>query len=229
MNPQESLGPAAPTAVKNPLATMRPGEQVICEIKRHPIGIIGMYGAVGLLLVIVAVTAFVIAPDMLTSYSAGQVRLTGALIFLIAAILGIGFLFVVHTIYWGNSWIVTSDSITQVRRISLFDKQTSQLSLGNLEDITAEQNGMLAQMLHFGVISAETAAATDKFTFIYCPDPNYYAQQILAARERFEQQHRPPAETPAPPAAREATVSYTVPTTDTDTITSQNQGGISPD
>jgi len=223
MNPQEPFGPTLPMTVKNPLSTMRPGEQVVCEIKRHPIGIIGMYGAVGLLLLIIAITAFVIAPDMLTSYSGGQVRLTGALIFLIAAIMGVCFLFVVHTIYWGNSWIVTSDSITQIKRISLFDKQTSQLSLGNLEDITAEQNGMLAQMLHFGVISAETAAATDKFTFIYCPDPNDYAKQILAARERFEQDHR---HNPEPAATADTTVSYDVPT---DSIISQNQTGISPD
>jgi len=198
MNPQDSYGPPAPLAVNNPLSTMRPGEQIICEIRRHPIGIIGMYGAVGLLLFVMAVLAFIIAPNVFTSYSSGQVMMAGGLVFAVAAITGVGFLFIVHTIYWGNSWIVTSDSITQVKRIGLFDKQTSQLSLGNLEDITAEQNGVLAQMLHFGVISAETAAATDKFTFIYCPKPTYYAQQILAARERFEQEHHQNPETPAP-------------------------------
>jgi hypothetical protein len=198
MNPQDSYGPPDPISVNNPLSTMRPGEQVICAIKRHPIGIIGMYGAVGLLLFIIAVTVFIIAPSTLTSYSSGQVMMAGGLVFAVAAVLGIGFLFIVHTIYWGNSWIVTSDSITQVKRNGLFDKQTSQLSLGDLEDITAEQNGLLAQMLHFGVISAETAAATDKFTFIYCPRPTYYAKQILAARESFEQYHRGKAEIPPP-------------------------------
>jgi hypothetical protein len=44
-------------------------------------------------------------------------------------------------------------------------------------------------MFHFGILSAETAAATDKFTFPYCPNPTKYAQQILEAREHFRQTH----------------------------------------
>jgi hypothetical protein len=194
MNPQESYGEPAEPALNNPLSNMRPEEQTVCEIKRHPIGIIGMYAAVGLLLLVIAVVAFGVAPGLLTNYSRSQVMLIGLLLFAIAALIGGTFLLIVHKIYWGNSWIVTNDSITQVRRISLFDKQISQLSLGDLEDITSEQDGVLAQMFHFGVLSAETAAATDKFTFPYCPKPTYYAQQILAARSRFEQNHhRDPA------------------------------------
>jgi hypothetical protein len=192
MNPQDPYGPPpVPTTIHNPLSAMPAGQQeVVCEIKRHPIGIIGMYASVGFLLLVIAIVAFGVAPGIMTNYGRGQVMLVGALIFIISAILGGGFLAIVHKIYWDNCWIVNDDSITQIKRISLFDKQTSQLSLGDLEDITAEQDGMLAQMFHFGVISAETAAATDKFTFVYCPNPSFYAKQILAARTRFEQARR---------------------------------------
>lgn len=184
MNPRNSSNqPAA----SNPLAVMEPGEQVICEIKRHPIGIYGVYVAVGLGLFVLALAVFIIAPSVFSNYSQSRIMLAGAVVFLVAAMAGAGFLLVASKVYWGNRWILTSDSITQVTRTSLFDKQTSQLSLGDLEDITAEQNGVLAEMLHYGVISAETAAATDKFTFLYCPNPTYYARQILGARERFEQ------------------------------------------
>ena len=163
----------------NPLAVMEPGEQTICEIRRHPIGIIGKYVAAG----------FVLVPHVFSSMSRGRMASISGLIFAIAAIITAGFLWVVRRVYWANRWIVTSDSITQVKQTSLFDKQTSQLSLGDLEDITAEQDGPVAQMFHFGAISAETAGATDKFKFPYCPNPNDYAKQILAARERFEQGH----------------------------------------
>jgi hypothetical protein len=203
MNPQDAYSLPPEPAADNPLSTMQNGEQVICEIKRHPIGIIGMYVVVGFLVFIVGILAFIVLPSVLSSYSSGQMALVGMLIFVVAAVIGTTFLFIVHTVYWGNRWIVTSDSITQIKRTSLFDKQTSQLSLGNLEDITAEQDGMAAQMFHYGVISAETAAATDKFTFTYCPNPSYYAKQILAARERFEQGHRQApdnTQAPAPPA-----------------------------
>jgi hypothetical protein len=189
MNPQDSYDPPVKSTVNNPLAVMQSGEQVICEIRRHPVGIIGMYVAVGFLLFIIGSIVFIAAPSLLTNYSNAQVMSIGVLVFVVAALIGAGFLFLAGKVYWGNSWVVTTDSITQIKRISLFDKQSSQLSLGNLEDVTAEQNGMLAQMFHFGVISAETAGAQDRFVFPFCPNPTYYAQKILAAREHFRQGH----------------------------------------
>jgi hypothetical protein len=191
MEPQNPYQPAVepttePPALK-PLPAARPDEQVICEIKRHPIGMFGIYIAVGFLLLVLAVVAFAVAPNIFTSYDRGQVMSIGAIVFVAAAAIGTGFLFIAGKVYWGNTWTLTNESIIQVKRISLFDKQTSELSLANLEDITAEQDGLLAQMFHYGVISAETAAATDKFTFLYCPNPTYYTQKVLEAREHFEQ------------------------------------------
>lgn len=205
MNPESPDPPAAPVQpdsgpkVNNPLAVMEPGEQTICEIKRHPIGILGMYLAAGCLLVALAVILFVLAPHVFGGQSHGRMVSASALIFAIAAAIAVVVLLIANKVYWGNRWIVTSDSITQIKRISLFDKQTSQLSLGDLEDITAEQDGLLAELFHFGVISAETAGATDKFTFPYCPNPNTYAKQILAARERFEQERRRTGTAASPP------------------------------
>lgn len=196
MDPQNPPQSADSPAIHNPLATMEPGEQVVCEIKRHPIGMLGMYLAVGFLLVMLAVLALAVAPGVFSSYSHSQVVLAGMIVLIIAAAAGTGFLLIASKVYWGNMWIVTNDSITQIKRMGLFDKQTSQLSLGNLEDMTAEQDGVAQQMFHYGVISAETAAATDKFTFNYCPNPTYYAQKILQARERFEQGHEPKATQP---------------------------------
>lgn len=187
MDPQNL--PAPPIA-RNPLGTANPGEQLVCEIKRHPIGILALYMGIGLLLVVVALLVFFVAPRVLPQADRQHVMEIGTLVFAGIGVIAAIILLVAHKVYWGNRWIVTSDNITQVKQISLFYKQTSQLSLANLEDITAEQNGILPQMLHYGVISAETAAATDKFTFIYCPNPTYYTQQILAARERFEERRR---------------------------------------
>jgi ABC-type multidrug transport system fused ATPase/permease subunit len=208
--PAPSTVPTGPTTAPppdNPLAVDQPGEQLVCEIKRHPIGIIGAYVAAGLALVVLAVVVFIVAPHLFDRVSSSRMALIGGLVFLLGAIIVAGFVFVTHTVYWSNRWIVSSDSITQVKRTSLFDKQTSQLSLADLEDITAEQDGPLAQMFHLGVLSAETAAATDKFTFLYCPNPTEYAKQILAARERFEETRRhdtgvvaTPGSPPAAPA-----------------------------
>ncbi len=186
MNPQE-LTPETPK-VHNPLAVTQPGEQTICEIKRHPFGVFGMYLMASVILVVLAVLMLVIVPNVFAS-SRGSAAAISTVIFLLIACLVIGFVFVANKVYWGNSWVVSSDSLTQISQTGLFNKQSSQLSLGNLEDVTAEQHGVLAQLLKFGTLRVETAGERSKFVFPYCPSPNYYAQKILAARETFVQTH----------------------------------------
>ncbi len=170
---------------------MQPNEQVICEIRRHPIGILTMYVGSGLLLVLIAAIIFGIVPNTVTSVSQTKIIGFGAIAFLAISLLTISFTFIANKVYWGNRWILTSDSLTQVSQSSLFDRQSSQLSLKNLEDVTAEQNGILSHMFNYGVLRVETAGERSKFMFIYCPNPNYYAQQVLDARERYEQSDGP--------------------------------------
>jgi hypothetical protein len=196
MYPSDPTQPSPPTPtsppqrVDNPLTVMQPGEQVICEIKRHPIGILGMYIAAGALIVVVVILAFIVAPNIITSASRSQVMGIGGLAVVIASLLALGFVFVANKVYWGNSWVLTTDSITQTTQTALFDKRSSQLSLGNLEDVTAEQNGIFPHMFNYGTLRVETAGERSKFMFIYCPNPTSYARQVLGARERFEQGRR---------------------------------------
>jgi hypothetical protein len=187
MNPQYNNQPIPPQTPYNPLAAMQPGEQVICEIKRHPFGILTIYLAEGLMLIVLAVIAFIVAPHVLGGDGGDQVKVVSAIFFFLIAVASLVFVFIANVVYWGNRWVVTSDSITQITQTSLFHKQSSQLSLDNLEDVTSEQNGILASLLHFGLLRAETAGERSKFVFLYCPNPNYYAQKILAAREVFDQ------------------------------------------
>jgi uncharacterized membrane protein YdbT with pleckstrin-like domain len=185
MNPQDPN-----PAVQNPLAAMRKDEVVIFKVRRHPFGLIGIQITAGLILIGLAAIIFGVLPNTLTSISRSEVVGIGSLAFVISAVVVFVFLAIVHKVYWGNSWILTSDSLTQVTQTSLFNKQSSQLSLANLEDVTAEQNGIIPHMFNFGVVRAETAGERSKFSFAYCPDPNRCAQLILQAREDFEQGKR---------------------------------------
>ncbi len=179
MNPQQPNAPDPKTRVSNILPVTEPGERTVCVIKRHPVGLFGVYGTCALVLLITAVLAFIVLP-----------AIVGVLVFIVVLAISAVFAWIAATVYWGNSWTVTSDSLTQVSRTGLFSRQSSQLSLQDLEDVTAQQNGMLAGMLNFGVLRVETAGESSKFMFPYCPNPNYYAQQILKAREVFEQNRR---------------------------------------
>jgi len=184
MEPQQNQ-PDPRTRVSNSLAVTQTGEQVLFTIRRHPIGILGMYVAGGMLLIASAVVCFV-AP-MHLSGDVTQFKHYGALAFLLVLLAAMVFLFISTIVYWGNSWVLTSDSITQIQQTSLFNRQSSQLSLGNLEDVTAEQNGILTHIFNYGLLKVETAGEHSKFSFFYCPNPNFYAQQVIAAREAFEQ------------------------------------------
>lgn len=166
---------------------MQPGEQVIFEIKRHPIGMLFNYCIVGSMIIATAAMAFVVAPSAAPN-NREAVTAIATVVFFIVTTLAMVFIYISNKVYWGNSWVLTTDSLTQVTQTSLFNRQSSQLSLENLEDVTALQNGILPHVFGYGVLKAETAGEHSKFIFHYCANPNYYAQKILDAREKFAQQ-----------------------------------------
>ena len=108
------------------------------------------------------------------SVFAGAAILLGALIIIIAT-----------SIYRQSRIVVTDKNITQVVQASLFSRKVSQLTMANVEDVTAEQKGIFATVLDYGNLRVETAGEKENFVFSFCPRPSYYAKIILEAREKF--------------------------------------------
>ncbi len=173
--------------MQNPLASMQEGEEILADIHRHPFGILSVYissfvafgAACGVILLLV--------PKLLgttSNYSPTNISIGLIVVILVFMLIG---LTIMTIVYWQNRWVLTSDSLTQITQNGLFNRQTSQLSLGNLEDVTAEQRGIIPSMFGFGTLRVETAGEHSKFFFLYCPDPNLYARKILMAREIFLQ------------------------------------------
>lgn len=192
MNPQDQ-SPYSPAQydpnqrISNELSVMQPGERVVCEIKRHPIGIVAVYTMIFIILATIGAVAFGVLPNLAesTGNSATATQI-GALVFIFFVVLCAVYAVIATKVYWDNRWVVTSDSVTQITRSSLFNRQSSQLAMHSIEDVTAEQNGILAQLFHYGVLKAETAGKRAKFVFNFCPNPNFYAKQILDARETYQ-------------------------------------------
>lgn len=169
--------------VYNPLKVVQPGERVICEIRRHPVGLMGIYFSVGLI-IIVSLTAAIAAPQFLPSMTA-QAKMGLIAGALILAAISLLYAYIAASIYKANRWIVSTDSITQISQVGLFRKQTSQLSLANLEDVTVDQDGILQSMFGFGTLHAESAGERSKFAFTFCPKPSEYAKQVIGAHEAY--------------------------------------------
>ena len=169
--------------VDNPLSVMQPNERVICHIKRHPFGLFGIYFLSGLVLIGVF-TAAALAPHYITDLTSQyKMDIFAAAVFI--AIITLLYMWIAVIIYNGNRWIVTTDSITQVSQTGLFNKQSSQLSLGNLEDVTFEQESIIQSMFGFGTLHVETAGERSKFVFPFCPTPQKCAQEIIYAHEQY--------------------------------------------
>ena len=183
MQPQLQPSPGQENIADNPLHVMSPGERVVCNIKRHPIGLVGVYAMTAILLV--GLFAFIgylptLVPDLSTTDK--TYAFVAAVSFALLIVL---FAWVATIVYSGNRWIVTSDSITQIQQTGLFRKQTSQLSLENLEDVTFEQNTIVQTIFNYGTLKAETAGEHSKFQFPFCPNPKKCAVDIIAAHEEF--------------------------------------------
>jgi len=172
------------------MVVLQPGERVVGEIKRHPIGIIMLYLGVVLAALMIAFLAFLVLPGIIEQSSDSSIMTEvyaglGLAVVVMVLILGISTM-----VYWQNRWIITTDSVTQITQTGLFGRQVSQLSLDNLEDVTVDQNGILPHMFNYGYLKVESAGERSKFVFSYCPNPNAYARQILDIHEKFLEERR---------------------------------------
>jgi hypothetical protein len=172
------------------MVVLQPGEKVVCEIKRHPIGILITYfwG----LLAIAAITVFALYfGPQITDKTAGLQDFSSAIRVggLIVDGCVVLFVMIASYIYWRNKWIVTDDSITQVSQMSLFGSAISQIPMQNIEDVTVDRRGMLQAIFNFGTLTLQSAGEQVKFQFTYCPNPNTYARTILETHEAFIAKH----------------------------------------
>lgn len=163
------------------------GEVEIADIRRHPIGLSLLY-----VQFIVAATLSLgllvfFLPEVVGN-SAGTNLFIGVLT-LIMSVLGIIFLILATRIYKGNQLIVTDQHVTEVQQIGLFNRRVSELSMANIEDVTANTHGFLSTMFNFGTLTVETANEQHNFVFRNCPNPNAYAKAIQDCRSAYLEKH----------------------------------------
>lgn len=162
-------------------------ETKLCEVAKHPFGIVLLYiqSAVGV--VLGAGLAYFLLPTLMEdTRNAFLVANVFAGVIIVLAIIVV---ILSSIVYRENRLIVTDRNITQVLQIGLFHRKVSQLNMVNVEDVTSLQNGLLPTMFGYGTLIIETAGEQANFKFTYCPRPSYYANVILNAREKILGQH----------------------------------------
>jgi uncharacterized membrane protein YdbT with pleckstrin-like domain len=163
-------------------------EKLLALVNRDPFGLIIVYVEVLLGLLGVGALLFFLLPTLLSSGSDGTSMLLIGIMSLIA-VLAILLLGVATQIYNENKLIITDKNVTQVFQRGLFSRQVSELSMANVEDVTADQRGIFAHLFGYGELRIETAGEQDNFHFIYCPKPDYYGKMVLDARQQYVQKN----------------------------------------
>lgn len=171
-----------------PLLNLSSGEYVISSVRRHPIGLILPLVA-GTLLISFALAIF-FNYDVLSE----RFAVTGVLdsaasiavpIWVFVAIVALG-MFVSYYVYVNNRFFLTNESVIQEIQTSLFSRQEQTVSLGNIEDASYTQHGVLQQILDYGDIRLSTEGDETTYRFSYVASPKNHIAQLNNAVEAFK-------------------------------------------
>lgn len=171
-----------------PMLNLSEGEYVISEVRRHPIGLIIPLG-IGTLIIALALSVLfnfdlIVAKIALVGPLADASILTIPLLALVG-IVGLG-MFVSYYVYVNNKFFLTNESVIQELQLSLFSRQEQTVSLGNIEDASYTQHGILQQILDYGDIRLSTEGDETTYRFSYVASPKNHIAQLNNAVEAFK-------------------------------------------
>jgi hypothetical protein len=162
-------------------------ETLVTEIRKDPIGLFMIFLTGGLVLLVLLVVAIIVSSaDLNTTLNATSANGSKGIIVMGLFILMLGTLvgtYIGAFIYRSNVIYVTSEKIAQVVYTSLFHRKISQLSIGDVQDVTVSQNGILAHIFKYGTLVVETSGEQANYSFSFVPEPYPMSKAIVSAHE----------------------------------------------
>ena len=170
---------------KYPFLNLSAGEYVVLRVKRHPIGLIGIWGVA--ILVAVLVTFgwwFLLAhpgsnEPFISTDSAGFVSLFALGLVALSLVFG----WVVAYIFQMNKFFLTNESVIQEIQTSLLSQKEQTINLENIKDASFDQQGILPTLLDYGALRLSTEGDEQEYHFTYVSNPK---QQIAVINNVVE-------------------------------------------
>lgn len=170
-----------------PFLNLSDAEYVISAVRRHPIGLLG---PVLLATFLLGVFMFVLINyDNIAMSSATMTLPTLQEVFfpIIALMFAVIFGgFVAIYVYLSNKFFLTNESVIQEVQLSLFSRHEQTVSLGNIEDASYRQEGMLQSILDYGSIRLSTEGDETTYRFKYVSNPKKQIALLNNAVESFK-------------------------------------------
>jgi hypothetical protein len=172
---------------KYPRLNLSDGEYIISDVKRHPIGLLGIWG------VAVLIIAAVMAMLALFMNNASDTGLTDSVphtalglgVFVVAVLVAIGAA-ASSWIYQANHFYLTNESVIQNLQMSLFSNRVQTVSLGNVEDASYTKKGILQHIFDYGSIRLSTQGDETTYRFSFVSDPHGQIAALNNAVEAFK-------------------------------------------
>lgn len=176
---------AAMDADPNSIEGIAADEVKLQVVHRHFAGLFLVYIQVIIGFIAGVLFIYFMAPVVLPNTEPSQQRLYISTIVGVVAVL-MWLILVVYTYIYRQSKLIISDkNLTQVLQRGLLSRKVSELSMANVEDVTADQHGVFASLFGYGDLNVETAGEQNNFNFKFCPKPNFYGRVILDARQKY--------------------------------------------
>lgn len=93
---------------------------------------------------------------------------------------------IAYYVYINNKFFLTNESVIQEIQVSLFSRQEQTVSLGNIEDASFTQRGILQQILDYGDIRLSTEGDETTYRFSYVARPKDHIAKLNNAVESFK-------------------------------------------
>jgi hypothetical protein len=198
--PMDPAKPAIPEEVRQrseesrkqyPHLNLSDGEYIITAIKRHPIGLIQIWGSITLIaLVLIAIFAgFLLNQNnspLTGVLDSSQLQTVGGIVLGgITVLLALGGLIATY-VYNGNRFYLTNESVIQEVQTSLFSKYEQTVSLANVEDASYKQTNPIQMMLNYGSIRLSTQGDETTYRFTYVASPKQHIATLNNAVEAFK-------------------------------------------
>lgn len=175
------------SVLDSPNLDLNSTEYIIANIPRSTIGLI--VPLVGAFVLICLFIAGIISYPMViadthfdNAPNAGIVALVG----IVLSAIVVGFTYMNVWIYRANRLYLTNERIIQDIQQSLFSHEVQTISLGNIEDVSYKQTGLMQEALGYGFIDLSTEGDQKAYQMTYVSDPRRQVATLTAAVEDFK-------------------------------------------
>lgn len=95
------------------------------------------------------------------------------------------FVYISWLINYLNFQLITNEHLVDIDQLMLFSRKISELSLKDIQDVSATQHGIFQSIFRYGDVVVQTAGEKPNFTLEKTKNPYDVSRQIMEIRDKY--------------------------------------------